>query len=275
MRWQHATGSFILSDSPILMGILNVTPDSFSDGGCFFEPDLAVEHGLKLVTDGATILDIGGESTRPGAKPLSVEEEVGRVLPVIEGLLRENPNLVISIDSYKAETARQALEAGASIVNDVGGLDWDEGMVDVLIQSKAGYIGMHSRGKPEVMQKDPRYTHVVEEVRAFLSALQDKVQLAGIDKDRLALDVGIGFGKTAGHNMELLRAADVWWSLQRPMVWGVSKKSFISRILGVEERMAGAMAVHARLILSRRPQIWRIHEVREMKQFLEMWNLLA
>lgn len=257
------------------MGILNVTPDSFSDGGCFFEPDRAVEQGLKLLEDGAAILDIGGESTRPGAVPLAAGEELERVLPVIEGILRARPGTVVSIDTYKAETARGAMAAGASIINDVGGLCWDEGMLAAVTDSGAGYIGMHSKGRPAVMQQQPRYQNVAEEVGAFLDGLKKTFTDSGLSEDRLVLDVGIGFGKNVEHNMDLLKAGERWAALRRPMVWGISKKSFISRLLGVQERLAGGMAVHARLRARGGPQIWRVHEVREMKQFLDMWDLLV
>lgn len=275
MRWQHASGRLEIQDRPLLMGILNVTPDSFSDGGCFYEPDRAVEHGLKLLEDGAAILDIGGESTRPGAVPLAASEELARVLPVVEGILREKPGTIISIDTYKAETARGAMGAGASIINDVGGLCWDEGMLAAVIDSGAGYIGMHSKGRPAVMQQQSRYRNVVDEVGVFLDGLRKTFAAAGLAEDRLVLDVGIGFGKNVEHNMALLKAGERWADLQRPLVWGVSKKSFISRVLGVEERLAGGMAVHAWLRSRGGPQIWRVHEIRETRQFLDMWDLLV
>ena len=274
MRWQYAGGSFELTDRPLLLGILNVTPDSFSDGGKYFEAQAAIEQGLKLFSEGAAIVDVGGESTRPGATELGVGGELDRVLPVIEGILREKPGAVLSIDTYKSETARQAVAAGAAIVNDVGGSRWDPDMLEAVLCSKAGYIGMHSREKPATMQKNPRYENVVGEVFESLSGLKEKFLRMGIEEDRLALDVGIGFAKNITHNLELLRARERWPELRRPMVWGVSRKSFISRLLEVEEREAGGMAVHAWLRAGGAPQIWRVHEICGMKQFLEMWDLL-
>jgi dihydropteroate synthase len=230
-----------------LMGIINVTPDSFSDGGLFLDSDAAVAHGLELVEQGAHILDIGGESTRPGAKPVGVEEELRRVVPVIEELasaMRVMPAPAqISIDTSKAAVARAALAAGASLVNDVSALRADPEMAGVVAEGGAECCLMHMLGKPRTMQQDPRYKDVVDDVKAFL---QERVAFAvgeGIDEWRLLLDPGIGFGKTVEHNLTILRRLDELAALGRPVVIGTSRKSFLGRIeAGVGSGLGGRRA---------------------------------
>lgn len=275
VTWRHARGRLEIGDEPLLMGIINVTPDSFSDGGCFAEPEAAVEHGVRLAAEGAALLDVGGESTRPGAAPVPAEEEKRRVLPVIRELVRRVPQAVISVDTYKAEVAAAAVEAGASIINDVGAALWDPGMVDVLRQTGAGYICMHSRARPDVMQDCPHYDDVTRTVRDFLRQRQESLRQAGVEEERMTLDVGIGFGKTPAHNLELIAHAAAFRVLGRPMVWGLSRKSFIVKTLGLapeDSRLPGGLAAHAALLQAGGAQIWRVHDVAETAEFVRMWH---
>jgi dihydropteroate synthase len=256
---------------PVVMGVINVTPDSFSDGGAWLDPDAAIAHGHELVAQGATILDIGGESTRPGAEPVSTEEELRRVIPVLEGLAGLDARL--SIDTSKAAVARAAVAAGATIINDVTALRGDPGMAaegggangcDVCI-----VILMHMLGEPRTMQADPRYDDVVSEVKAFLEARMAFAVTAGIDEERIWLDPGIGFGKTVDHNLELLRRLDEIAALGRPVVVGTSRKSFLGRITGreVDERVPGTIATNV-LALARGATIFRVHDVAEASDAL-------
>ena len=252
-----------------LMGIVNVTPDSFSDGGQFLDSDAAVAHGLELVEQGAHILDIGGESTRPGAEPVRVQEELRRVVPVIEGLasaMRATPAPAqISIDTSKAAVARAALAAGASLVNDVSALRADPEMAGVVAESGAECCLMHMLGKPLTMQQDPRYKDVVDDVKAFL---RERIAFAvgeGIDEWRLLLDPGIGFGKTVEHNLTILRRLDELAALGRPVVIGTSRKSFLGRIdagagSGLGERLPGTIATNV-MAFERGASVFRVHDV--------------
>ncbi len=215
-----------------LMGVVNVTPDSFSDGGLFLDPGAAVAHGWRLVQEGAEILDVGGESTRPGAEPVAAEEELRRVLPVVEGLAAMASGAVISIDTAKASVARAALDAGATLVNDVTALRGDPEMAAVVAQSGAECCLMHMLGQPRTMQREPRYNDVVDDVRAFLEQRLAFAVGRGIAEERVLLDPGIGFGKTLQHNLQLLRRLPELATLGRPLVVGTSRKSFIGRILG-------------------------------------------
>jgi dihydropteroate synthase len=213
------------------MGVLNVTPDSFSDGGRFLTPERAIEHGLRLIAEGADIVDVGGESTRPGAEPVGVQEEQSRVVPVIEGLAAARASAQISIDTSKAAVAEAALAAGAGLVNDVTALRADPEMAGVVAGSGADCCLMHMRGEPRTMQAEPRYEDVVDEVKAFL---EDRLAFAigeGIGEQRVLIDPGIGFGKTLEHNLELLRRLHELLALGRPIVIGTSRKSFLGRIL--------------------------------------------
>jgi dihydropteroate synthase len=213
-----------------LMGILNVTPDSFSDGGRFLAPDQAIEHGLRLVAEGADIVDVGGESTRPGAEPVGVEEERSRVQPVIEGLAAARASTQVSIDTSKAAVAQVALAAGASLVNDVTAFRADPEMAGVVADSGAECCLMHMRGEPRTMQADPRYGNVVDEVKAFLEERLAFAIREGVSEQRVLIDPGIGFGKTVEHNIQLLRRLDELLALGRPIVIGTSRKSFLRRI---------------------------------------------
>src|SRR5208282_362673 len=215
----------------LVMGVVNVTPDSFSDGGKFFSPAKAVAHALKLVAQGAEILDIGGESTRPGAEPVSETEELRRVLPVIKQLAGR-VNIPLSIDTMKPAVARAALAAGASIVNDVAAHREDDEMWRGVAEFRAGYVCMHARGMPPTMQEDPVYGDVVREVGDFFQERLGRLNAAGVAADRVVLDVGIGFGKTPEHNLQLLANLRSFTTMARPLLIGVSRKSFIEKLLG-------------------------------------------
>jgi dihydropteroate synthase len=252
---------FSLGPRTWLMGIVNVTPDSFSDGGAFFDTDRAVARGLELACAGADILDIGGESTRPGSLPVPAEEELRRVLPVVKAL-KKKTGVLLSVDTTKASVARAVLEAGADIINDVSGLRFDPAMASVIAPSGAGVILMHMKGTPRTMQKSPHYADLLGEVRAFLRERVLEAGEAGIASDRVVIDPGIGFGKTAAHNLALInRLADLE-AIGRPICVGLSRKAFIGRILGLppEERLEGTIAA-AVLAVSHGARILRVHDV--------------
>lgn len=245
-----------------LMGVVNVTPDSFSDGGLFLDAGAAVAHGLELAGQGAHILDVGGESTRPGADPVGVEEELRRVVPVVEGLGDAVPPLPappqISIDTSKAAVAKAALQAGASLVNDVSALRADPAMAGVVAESGAECCLMHMLDGPRTMQHHPRYDNVVDDVRAFL---EKRLQFAvgeGIDEQHILLDPGIGFGKTVAHNLELLRRLDELVALGRPIVIGTSRKSFLGG--SPAERLPGTIATNV-MAFERGASVFRVHDV--------------
>ena len=245
-----------------VMGILNVTPDSFSDGGLWLDPDAAIAHGLELEAQGASIIDVGGESTRPGAEPVSVDEEVRRVQPVVEGLVKSLSSARISIDTVKAATAAAALEAGATIINDVTAFTGDPGMVAVAAASDCEICLMHMQGEPRTMQSNPTYVDVVADVAAYLQVQVEGLESAGIDPGRVWLDPGIGFGKTVGHNLELLNRLDELVALGHPVLVGTSRKSFIGKITGSEadDRLAGSLA-SITIALERGAKIFRVHDV--------------
>ena len=249
------------------MGVVNVTPDSFSDGGLFLDPEAAIAHGLELAEAGAEILDVGGESTRPGAEPVGVDEELGRVVPVIRGLVGSQSR--ISIDTSKAPVAAAALEAGAEIVNDVTALRGDPAMAALCAERGATVVLMHMLGEPRTMQEDPRYDDVIAEVKAFLAERIEAAVAAGIAEERIWLDPGIGFGKTAAHNMELLRRLRELRELGRPLVVGTSRKSFIGRVDGspADQRLGGTIASSV-LAAAEGADVLRVHDVTEMRQAL-------
>jgi len=261
-----------LGRTPLLMGIVNVTPDSFSDGGSFHAADAAVRHALQLAEDGADLLDIGGESTRPGAQPVPLAEELSRVVPVIERLARETP-LPLSVDTTKAEVARQALQAGARIVNDVSGLLFDPEMPAVCREHDAGVVCMHMQGTPQTMQNDPHYDDVVAEISAYFAARLKALEEAGIDRERVVLDPGIGFGKTAAHNLEILSHVGTFRALGRPVLIGHSRKRFLQKVLGrpVEERLFGTLGVSLALA-AQSTDILRVHDVRGTRDALAAWT---
>jgi dihydropteroate synthase len=245
----------------VLMGVLNVTPDSFSDGGRFLDPARAIAHGLGLAGEGAAILDIGGESTRPGADAVSAADELARVIPVIQGLRDAGTTAQISIDTSKAEVARVALEAGATMVNDVTALR-DPDMAGVVAQAGADLCLMHMLGDPQTMQADPRYDDVVKEVGAFLADRLRHAIAHGIPEERIMLDPGIGFGKTIDHNLELLARLEELVALGRPLVIGTSRKSFLGRLTGrpVNDRLAATIATCV-LAYERGAGVFRVHDV--------------
>jgi len=252
-----------------LMGVLNVTPDSFSDGGRYLEPQAALAHGARLLAQGADIVDVGGESTRPGARAVPASEELARVQPVIEGLAGAHEGVRISIDTSKAPVAAAALAAGASMVNDVTALRGDAQMAGVVADSGAECCLMHMRGNPRTMQRDPRYEDVVDEVEAFL---HERLQFAvreGISEQRLLVDPGIGFGKTLEHNLELLRRLDQLLRLGRPIVIGTSRKSFLARLVGADAthgddaRLSGTLATNL-IAYERGASVFRVHDVAPM-----------
>jgi dihydropteroate synthase len=255
-----------------LMGVVNVTPDSFSDGGRYLDPDLAISHGLELAAEGAAILDVGGESTRPGALPVEAEEELRRVLPVVEGLAAAGTQAQISVDTSKAIVASRTLEAGATFVNDVTALRADPEMVGLVASSRADVCLMHMLGEPRTMQEDPRYEDVVSDVKRFLEErLQYAVQ-RGVDEDRILLDPGIGFGKTLEHNLELIARIDELVALGRPVAIGASRKSFIGRITGrpdPDDRVPGTVAVNV-LAYERGVRVFRVHDVAPSRDALSM-----
>ena len=250
-----------------LMGVVNVTPDSFSDGGLYLDPGAAVGHGLELAEAGAEILDVGGESTRPGAEPVGEQEELGRVVPVIQGL--RDGGFRISVDTSKAAVAAAALDAGAEIVNDVTALRGDPEMAPLCAERGATVVLMHMLGEPRTMQEDPRYDDVVADVKAFLAERLQAAVAAGIDEDKVWLDPGIGFGKTGAHNMELLRRLGELRELGRPLVVGTSRKSFIGKVDGspAGERLGGTIASSI-LAAAEGADILRVHDVAEMRQAL-------
>jgi len=250
-----------------LMGVVNVTPDSFSDGGLYLDPEAAIAHGRELAGAGAAILDVGGESTRPGAEGVPAEEELRRVVPVIRGL--RDLECQISVDTSKASVAEAALGAGAEIVNDVTALRGDSAMAALCAERGATVVLMHMRGDPRTMQDDPRYDDVVAAVRDFLAERLEAAVAAGIAAERIWLDPGIGFGKTAAHNMELLRRLGELRELGRPLVVGTSRKSFIGRVDGsaAGERLGGTIASSV-LAAAEGADVLRVHDVAEMRQAL-------
>ena len=253
---------------PKLMGVVNVTPDSFSDGGRYLDASAAIVHGKKLVSDGAEILDIGGESTRPGAEPVEWEEEMRRVEPVVAGLAGQ---ATLSVDTSKASVAIAAIDAGASIVNDVTALRGDLEMAPVCGEHGVGVVLMHMPGNPRTMQDDPRYEDVVGEVKAFLFERLEFAVTMGIAEERIWLDPGIGFGKTLEHNLELLRRLGELRELGRPLVIGTSRKSFIGRIDGSEvgDRLGGTIASSV-LAAAEGADVLRVHDVAETAQAVKV-----
>lgn len=273
--WKCARQSFDLSHRVLVMGIVNVTPDSFSDGGRFCSVHEAVSQGVRLVEEGADILDIGGESTRPGAEPVPLNTELARVIPVVERLaaLTQVP---ISIDTTKAKVAQQALAAGATIINDISALSQDPAMLETAAHCDAGLVLMHMKGEPRSMQQDPHYDDVVAEVRDYLSDRLEAVKAAGIDLQRVVLDPGIGFGKTFDHNLELFRRMGELAMLPRPLLVGPSRKAFLGRILDLPPalRVEGtAAAVTASIMAGAR--IVRVHDVRSIARVTRVAEALA
>ncbi len=260
---------------PAVMGVLNVTPDSFSDGGSYFERDRAIAHGLELIRAGADIVDVGGESTRPGAREVSVDEEIARVVPVIEALAA-SARTPISIDTRKAAVARAALSAGARIVNDVSGLVFDPAMVETVAEADAAVVIMHMRGTPETMMRLARYRDVVTQVRGWLKARAAWAERAGIRRSRIIVDPGLGFAKTANHNLRLLAALPWLCTLGYPVLVGASRKSFIRRIAGADPAgVSYASAAVGALAVAAGASIVRVHEPGAARAAVAMASAVA
>ena len=263
-QWKIVERVFDLSRQGLIMGVLNVTPDSFSDGGKFLTTEKAVEHGMQMAAEGADLIDVGGESTRPGAEPVAAEEELHRVIPVIEKL-RPKIHIPISIDTSKAQVARAAIETGASIVNDVTGGRGDEEMLPLVAETKSAFIIMHMQGNPRTMQLEPRYADVASEVADFFRQQYARAIECGSDPMAIAFDPGIGFGKTLEHNLELLAQLEKIRVHDRPLVIGVSRKGFLAKLIGapeMEARLGPTLALTS-LLRSRGADVFRVHDVKE------------
>ena len=260
--WNCRGREVVCGPRTLIMGILNVTPDSFSNGGKFLALEKAVAHGLQMVEEGADIIDVGGESTRPGAKPVQALEEIARTVPIIKKL-REKTGALISIDTQKAEVARAAIAAGADIINDVSALA-DPGMAAVAAETGAGLVLMHMLGTPETMQNNPHYDNVVSDVRNFLEERMSFAVARGVAPEQIVLDPGIGFGKTDEHNLALLKGISALMASGRPVLIGASRKSFIGRMFGGEpdNRLAGSLAIAGFAVLHG-AHILRVHDVKE------------
>jgi len=254
----------------LVMGILNVTPDSFSDGGMYLETNKAIERGCQMAEEGADIIDVGGESTRPFSKRVSLEEELDRVLPVIEGL-KKHVKIPISIDTYKAKVAEDAIKAGATIVNDISGLRFDEGMIEVIKKENVPVIIMHMKGTPEDMQLNPVYDDVVSEIKEFFKERITTLSSKGLKKDMMILDPGIGFGKNLEHNLILLKEIESFYEFGLPILLGTSNKSFIGKILNNQphEREAGSLATVAYSAL-KGVHIVRVHSVKKSVEVIKV-----
>jgi dihydropteroate synthase len=254
------------------MGILNVTPDSFSDGGRFFPVEAAVAQALRMEDEGADILDIGGESTRPFSEPVDDTEELRRIVPILESL-HSRIGIPISIDTMKASVAEAAVQLGAEIINDVSGFEFDTRMTEVARQTQAGLCVMHMRGNPQTMQIEPKYDNVVVEVEAYLQSRLEKLVDDGIDRERICLDPGIGFGKTHEHNLELLRSVSRFHRLGRPLLVGHSRKGFIAKVMNdkTSDRVFGTLGVSVAVAL-RGIQILRVHDVAATRQAMLLFE---
>jgi dihydropteroate synthase len=260
--WRCGNHALSLGERTLVMGIVNVTPDSFSDGAMFASADDAVAHGARLVDEGADLLDVGGESTRPGSDPIEADEELLRVVPVVEGLVKARPGTPLSVDTRKPEVAGAALDAGASVVNDIAG-GRNSALLETVSRTGAGVVLMHMLGEPRTMQDDPRYDDVVAEVHEFLRERIEAAVFAGIPEERICIDPGIGFGKTVDHNLALLRAVPALRMLGAAVMVGASRKGFIGTLTGVEDpaaRLEGSLAV-AVLAAAHGADLVRVHDV--------------
>jgi dihydropteroate synthase len=271
-RWQLRTRLIEFAKRPLVMGIVNVTPDSFSDGGRFFDHQQAVDHALRLVDDGADLLDIGGESTRPYSQPVSEEEELRRVAAVVAAVCGRT-NVPVSIDTSKAGVAKVCLQAGAEIINDITGLAGDPRMIEVARETQAGVCAMHMLGTPQTMQDNPAYADIVAEIRGYLQSRVEVLTAAGIERSRICLDPGIGFGKTHQHNVTLLAHCWQFHDLGLPLLVGHSRKGFIARLTGDKEadRTAGTIGVACSLA-AQGVQVIRVHDVRQVREALVLFD---
>jgi len=278
-KWQLRTRELTVGRYPLIMGIVNVTPDSFSDGGSFFDKNRAIEHGLQLAAEGADILDVGGESTRPYSEPVTETEERRRVVGVVACLAEAG--MIVSIDTSKASVANESIQAGAEIINDVTGLEGDPEMLGVAVETQAGVCAMHMQGSPQTMQDDPHYEDVVAEIYAYLQQRRDRLLAAGISQDRICLDPGIGFGKKQQHNLELLQRCSEFHTLGCPLLVGHSRKGFIMKQLGEKlgndeneknvNRLSGGLGVS--MALARYGvQVVRVHDVAATRSAFELFE---
>lgn len=258
-------------DTPKIMGILNVTPDSFSDGGKYFSVNMAVDHALEMIDDGADIIDVGGESTRPNSDPVTLDEELNRTIPVIKKITSVRKDIIVSIDTTKSEVADQALDNGASIINDISGLTFDERMISIAKKFNAGLVIMHIKGNPKTMQQNPNYDDVVSEVSNFLKMQSDKAFSNGINK--IIIDPGIGFGKRMEDNFELIKRLEEFKSIGYPIMIGLSRKSFIGKSLGIEtfERDTATVILETISVL-KSARIIRTHNVKYCNQMVKLVN---
>jgi dihydropteroate synthase len=258
----------------LVMGIVNVTPDSFSDGGQFYDPQVAISHAKKLVSEGADIIDIGGESTRPGSEAVSLEDELDRVIPAIKGIAHEN-SIPISIDTCKSEVAMAALDAGASMINDISAMTFDPKIADVASENGVPLILMHMQGTPKNMQKNPEYIDVVGDIKEFLNERIEFAVSKGVSKDKIIIDPGIGFGKTLENNYDIIRRLNEFTEVGQPVLIGTSRKSFIGQTLDLEvtDRLIGSLATITMSIING-VDIVRVHDVKESMQTVRMTDAI-
>lgn len=263
-RPRSGAGNLLRGPGPVLFGILNVTPDSFSDGGDFSDPEAAARHAALLLDEGADVIDVGGESTRPGSDPVSEEEELRRVVPVVRKILEARPEALVSVDSYRARTAEAALDAGARVVNDVTALRGDPRMARLVAEAGCPVVLMHMLGEPKTMQSEPRYEDVTREVRGFLEGRAEYANAAGVKQENIILDPGIGFGKTLEHNLTLLARLDEIVSLGPPVLLGASRKRFLGSLTGADEARDRVFGTVATTVLGyeRGATLFRVHDVR-------------
>jgi dihydropteroate synthase len=266
--WRLRTRRLEFAQVPLLMGIVNVTPDSFSDAGKFLEHSAAVDHALQLIAEGADLLDIGGESTRPYADPIGIDEELRRVMPVIEQIVRHSP-IPLSIDTSKAAIAEAAIAAGAEIINDITGLAGDPAMIPLAVRTGVGVCAMHMQGTPQTMQDAPRYADVVEEIFAYLAERRDALLAAGVEHDRICLDPGVGFGKTHQHNLTLMAHCGRFHDLGCPVLMGHSRKGFLGKIIGDKQANRDTATAGAAIAAAVQGiQVLRVHNVRVVREAL-------
>jgi dihydropteroate synthase len=275
-HWQLPDRELAIGRRPLVLGIVNVTPDSFADGRRYASTDAAVAHGLDLVRQGADLLDVGGESTRPGSAGVPVEVELERVVPVVEALAAR-ASVPVSVDTSKAEVARRCLRAGAHVINDVTALAGDPEMAEVVRSARAGLVLMHMQGTPATMQQAPHYADVVAEVAGFFEQRLAAAAAAGIEPGRVVVDPGIGFGKTVEHNLQLLARLEEFGRLGRPVCLGVSRKGFIGSVLGrpLERRLAGSLAVVCHAVARGAVQVVRVHDVEETRDAVTLLAAVA
>jgi len=261
--------NYIILKKPLIAGILNITPDSFYDGGKFIDFEKAIERGKEIIREGADIIDVGGESSRPGSEPVSEKEEMERVIPVIEELVKEN--VIISCDTYKSRVAEKAIESGAKIINDISAFRMDEKLIDIIKGSNCGYVLMHMKGTPKNMQKNPFYDDTIGEITSFFREKLELIEKTGIDLERVVIDPGIGFGKRLVDNLIILKKLDEFKKLGRPIFIGTSRKSFIGGVLNVEvdQRLEGSLATVVYAYI-KGAKIFRVHDVKETKKVIDI-----